>query len=185
MKRRLPSGRPGSGAPLDPRQASCWLHGATSGRFSLSMPGCACSRAHPAVLSECHLRTRLRTIRRECLDWLIPLSGAHLRQTLKLCVAHCNRGRPHTALGPGVPRSSREFDRDVVALSVSSRRLSLGSCQSNTRRVAPRVFVGACVTKRDQPRFGRTRLLRSTGVAGGAEVIAPRPYADWVVEFSQ
>ena len=43
------------------------------------------------------------TIRRECLDWIIPLSEAHLRQTLKLWVTHYNRGRPHSALGPGVP----------------------------------------------------------------------------------
>jgi putative transposase len=28
------------------------------------------------------------TIRRECLDWLIPLSETHLRQTLKWWVAH-------------------------------------------------------------------------------------------------
>jgi putative transposase len=43
------------------------------------------------------------TIRRECLDWMIPLSEAHLRSILKLWVEHYNRGRPHNALGPGVP----------------------------------------------------------------------------------
>ena len=43
------------------------------------------------------------TIRRECLDWLIPLSEAHLRFTLKTWIAHYNGGRPHMALGPGVP----------------------------------------------------------------------------------
>jgi putative transposase len=43
------------------------------------------------------------TIRRECLDWLIPLSEAHLRFTLKSWIAHYNGGRPHMALGPGIP----------------------------------------------------------------------------------
>jgi putative transposase len=43
------------------------------------------------------------TIRRECLDWLIPLSESHLRSILKSCVGHYNHGRPHMALGPGVP----------------------------------------------------------------------------------
>ncbi len=43
------------------------------------------------------------TIRRECLDWLIPLSEAHLRRALRLWVEHYNRGRPHMVLGPGVP----------------------------------------------------------------------------------
>ena len=45
------------------------------------------------------------TIRRECLDWLIPLSEAHLRLTLKSWIAHYNGGRPHMSLGPGVPDS--------------------------------------------------------------------------------
>lgn len=43
------------------------------------------------------------TIRRECLDWLIPLSEAHLRAVLKSWIGHYNRGRPHMALGPGIP----------------------------------------------------------------------------------
>ena len=43
------------------------------------------------------------TIRRECLDWLIPLSASHLRFILKSWIPHYNTGRPHMALGPGVP----------------------------------------------------------------------------------
>src|SRR5450755_2126132 len=43
------------------------------------------------------------TILRECLDWLVPLSEAHLRFTLKSWIAHYNGGRPHMALGPGIP----------------------------------------------------------------------------------
>jgi putative transposase len=43
------------------------------------------------------------TVRRECLDWLIPLSELHLRGILKLWILHYNTGRPHMALGPGVP----------------------------------------------------------------------------------
>lgn len=43
------------------------------------------------------------TIRRECLDWMIPLSEAHLRSILKSWVEHYNHGRPHSWLGPGVP----------------------------------------------------------------------------------
>ena len=41
------------------------------------------------------------TIRRECLDWLIPISEAHLRAILKIWVEHYNRGRTHSSLGPG------------------------------------------------------------------------------------
>jgi hypothetical protein len=34
---------------------------------------------------------------------MIPLSLAHLRSILKSWVEHYNGGRPHSALGPGVP----------------------------------------------------------------------------------
>jgi putative transposase len=46
------------------------------------------------------------TIRRECLDFLIPLNERHLRRILKEWVAHYNRGRPHACLGPGIPEPS-------------------------------------------------------------------------------
>ncbi|MGZ5433455.1 MAG: integrase core domain-containing protein [Thermoanaerobaculia bacterium] len=43
------------------------------------------------------------TLRRECLDHVIPLSEHHLRGIVREWVAHYNRGRPHSALGPSVP----------------------------------------------------------------------------------
>ena len=45
----------------------------------------------------------IRMTRRECLDWLIPVSHGHLRSILKDWMEHYNRARPHSALGPGVP----------------------------------------------------------------------------------
>jgi len=46
------------------------------------------------------------TIRRECLDFLIPLTERHLRGILKEWVAHYNQSRPHSSLGPGIPEPS-------------------------------------------------------------------------------
>jgi putative transposase len=43
------------------------------------------------------------TIRRECLDWMIPLNERHLRRILREWVTHYNRGRPHASLGLGIP----------------------------------------------------------------------------------
>jgi transposase InsO family protein len=43
------------------------------------------------------------TIRRECLDFMIPMSERHLRAILGEWVDHYNRGRPHASLGPGIP----------------------------------------------------------------------------------
>jgi len=45
------------------------------------------------------------TIRRECLDWLIPLSESHPRRILKSWIRDYNGGRPHMSLGPGIPDS--------------------------------------------------------------------------------
>jgi putative transposase len=42
------------------------------------------------------------TVRRECLDWLIPLSESHLRSILKSWIPHYNRGVP---IWPWVPVS--------------------------------------------------------------------------------
>jgi putative transposase len=46
----------------------------------------------------------LGTLRRECLDFLIPLTENHLRRLLHAWVCHYNAGRPHMALGPGIPQ---------------------------------------------------------------------------------
>ena len=43
------------------------------------------------------------TIRRECLDFVIPLSERHVRKVLAEWMGHYNRGRPHASLGPGIP----------------------------------------------------------------------------------
>jgi putative transposase len=43
------------------------------------------------------------TLRRECLDWIIPLSEGHLTKVLTSWMVHYNRGRPHASLGPGIP----------------------------------------------------------------------------------
>jgi transposase InsO family protein len=45
------------------------------------------------------------TVRRECLDYVIPIDEPHLRRILREWVAHYNRGRPHSSLGPGIPDS--------------------------------------------------------------------------------
>ncbi len=47
------------------------------------------------------------TLRRECLDFLIPLSERHLKRIVHEYVNHYNRGRPHSALGPRIPELSQ------------------------------------------------------------------------------
>jgi len=40
----------------------------------------------------------VRTVRAECLDWLLILGRGHLEQVLRVYVQHYNRHRPHRAL---------------------------------------------------------------------------------------
>ena len=49
------------------------------------------------------------TLRRECPDWIIPLTEQHLGKTLRSWIAHYNRGRPHSSLGPGLPEPPLNF----------------------------------------------------------------------------
>ena len=38
------------------------------------------------------------SIRRECLDYLIPLNARHLKRILREFITHYNRHRPHSAM---------------------------------------------------------------------------------------
>lgn len=62
------------------------------------------------------------TLRRECLDFLIPLNERHLKMTIKEWGLHYNRGRPHSSLGPGIP----EPNQDGVPASDHRHKLPAG-----------------------------------------------------------
>jgi len=67
------------------------------------------------------------TMRRECLDFVIPLNERQLRSVLREWVSHYNRGRPHASLGPGIPdRPSEQASEqtDGHRLPVDHRVLS-------------------------------------------------------------
>jgi putative transposase len=57
----------------------------------------------------------LGTLRRECLDFVIPLTESHLRQLLREWVAHYNTGRPHLSLGPGIPQPPSQLPVSLQA----------------------------------------------------------------------
>ncbi|HZK50769.1 MAG TPA: integrase core domain-containing protein, partial [Actinomycetota bacterium] len=57
----------------------------------------------------------IRTVRTECLDWLLIYSRRHLGRVLKIYIHHYNRERPHRALQlqapePGRVREDAAFD---------------------------------------------------------------------------
>jgi putative transposase len=84
------------------------------------------------------------TLRRECLDYLIPLGERHLRVLLGAWVAHYNRGRPHMALGPGVPDPPHS-----IPVEVRPQRHRLGK---EHRIVSRPILGGLCHEYALEPR---------------------------------
>jgi putative transposase len=68
----------------------------------------------------------IRTVRAECLDWLLIVGRGHLEQALRIYVRHYNQHRPHRAVGleppnpsaaptlVGDPRRARVRRRDLL-----------------------------------------------------------------------
>jgi transposase InsO family protein len=59
------------------------------------------------------------TVRRECLDYIIPFNEAHIQRTLHAWAAHYNRGRPHSSLGPATldpisPKAELQSQRHCI-----------------------------------------------------------------------
>jgi transposase InsO family protein len=52
------------------------------------------------------------TLRRECLDWIIPLGEGHLRAIVREWAAHYNRGRPRSTLR-SVPEPTPELPAEL------------------------------------------------------------------------
>ncbi len=86
------------------------------------------------------------TIRRECLDWLIPLSAKHLRAILIEWVTHYNRARVHKKVGSRRTRSAEETGRahgDCVPTSTGGGYVRC--CEINSGWITPRIFACYCV----------------------------------------
>jgi putative transposase len=83
---------------------------------------CSSERRSALLKANAYCERLIGTIRRECLDYLIPINERHLRLILKEFVGHYNRGRPHSALGAGIPEPSQAS----VPASVHRHRLPAG-----------------------------------------------------------
>jgi transposase InsO family protein len=60
----------------------------------------------------------VRTVRRECLDWLLILNEAHLKRVLAEFMEHYNGHRPHRALSLTPPDGPGGLSRTGGALGV-------------------------------------------------------------------
>ena len=89
-----------------------------------------------------HCDRLIGSIRRECLDYVIPLNALHLRRILREWTRHYNSGRPHRSLGPGIP----DLGQQIPPLCVQADQLS------RTSRILANRFSAVCITSID----GRT-----------------------------
>jgi transposase InsO family protein len=64
------------------------------------------------------------SLRRECLGFLIPFNERHLQKIIREWTADYNPGRPHSALGPGLPEPISEH----VTTTEHRHRLPIGYC---------------------------------------------------------
>jgi len=83
------------------------------------------------------------TIRRECLDWMIPLNEGRLRRVRREWVAHYNRRPPHASLGPGIP------DGLDIAPVMDGHRIVTRTVSSPSRFSV--VFITSTVLSRGRP----------------------------------
>jgi putative transposase len=109
-------------------------------------------------------------IRRECLDWMIPVSEGHLRSILREWVAHYNSERPHSALGPGVPGPPAGSAPAANAnADVYGRRVR--SCSRN--RCWARCITSTHSRRYERPlsRCQRRQQIADNGESGGVRVV--------------
>ena len=79
----------------------------------------------------------VRTVRAECLDWLLIVGRSHLEQVLRMYVQHYNAHRPHRALGLQPPDpSGRLTALDQDDRGAVRRRDLLGGLLHEYRRAA-------------------------------------------------
>jgi putative transposase len=76
----------------------------------------------------------VRTVRAECLDWLLILGRRHLEQVLRRYVTHYNAERPHRALALRPPAGNDK--RNQPAANTIERRDLLGGLIHEYRAAA-------------------------------------------------
>ena len=79
-------------------------------------------------------------LRRECLDWIIPVTEDHLLKTLRSWLPHYNQGRPQLFVGARPARPAPESPRAVPTPAASVRPIKPSCGPPRTERTSPRVL---------------------------------------------
>jgi putative transposase len=112
-----------------------------------------------------HAERWIRTVRAECLDWLLIIGRGHLEQVLRVYIEHYNAHRPHRALGlqPPDPAVEPALNSNDQPAQVHRRDL-LGGLVHEYRQAACTHLCTLRVTGTVRP--VANRLLTNTGRRG-------------------
>ncbi len=100
----------------------------------------------------------VRTVRTECLDWMLVLGRRHLNEVLRQYVSHYNEQRPHPGLDLGVPVPS-ETTADTPVVPCQASRC--------TGRPHPRILPAGRVVRPWRTRSSCLLLSRQGGIHSG------------------
>jgi putative transposase len=78
----------------------------------------------------------VRTVRTECLDWMLVLGRRHLNEVLRQYVSHYNEQRPHRGLDLGVPVPSETTADTPPSFHVKRRDVLGGLIHEYFRQAA-------------------------------------------------
>jgi putative transposase len=122
----------------------CFLVRDHDAKFSRSFDDVFCSEGAQVLMTpvqapnaNAYAERWVRTVRAECLDWLLIVGRGHLEQILQVYVRHYNQHRPHRALGlqqPDQPAGLTVVAEDQQARV--RRRDLLGGLLHEYRRAA-------------------------------------------------
>jgi hypothetical protein len=114
----------------------------------------------------------VRTVRSECLDWLLVLNRRHLERALRVFADHYNGHRPHRALSltPPEPKATHAPARDPIAIRP---RRAPRSARRTAARIPPRGVNRISAPHRRGhaqriPRQRRADIYRILTVRGGS-----------------
>ena len=114
-------------------------------RFSRSFDDVFCAEGAKVLLTpvqapnaNAHAERWIRTVRAECLDWLLIVGRGHLEQVLRVYAAHYNAHRPHRSLGldPPDPPADLRAAGDTGSNRVRRRDLLGGLLHEYHRQAA-------------------------------------------------
>jgi putative transposase len=113
-------------------------------KFSRSFDDVVCSEGAQVLLTpvrapkaNAYAERWVRTVRAECLDWLLIVGRGHLERILRVYVRHYNEHRPHRALGLQPPDQPAGLTVDAEDQQGRvSRRDLLGGLLHEYRRAA-------------------------------------------------